>query len=43
MIARLFETKLGTIKHDMNNFMGNYNIVQAFCESGYSEDTLQKN
>jgi len=41
-ITRLFEKKLGTIKHDMNKFMGNYNVVQTFCESGSSENTLQK-
>jgi hypothetical protein len=41
-IARLLETKLGTIEHDMNKFMGNYNVVQTFCESGSSEDILQK-
>jgi hypothetical protein len=39
----LLETKLGTIEHDINKFMGNYNVVQTFCESGYSEDTLRKN
>ncbi len=42
MITRLFEIKLGTIKHDMNKFMGNQNVVQTFCESGYNEKLYKK-
>jgi len=37
---KVIETKWGIIKHDVTKFCGNYNVMNALCELGTSNENI---